>query len=90
MVGILVAVLCDEAGAAFDDLERRDDVTRGVRLGALVTSILEQVANELEPSPPTQGPEPTPCPQDLIGVLGRWWCGPGASWATDVRSSVAS
>jgi CubicO group peptidase (beta-lactamase class C family) len=50
------------------------NVTRGVRLGALATDILEEVVNGLEPIAQTRKMDGPPYPPDLLGVLGRWWC----------------
>lgn len=49
------------------------NVSRGVRIGSLATGVLEEIADGLEPSTPSAAADRTPCPEELLGVLGRWW-----------------
>jgi CubicO group peptidase (beta-lactamase class C family) len=72
MPGFLAALGLDRSSRTV--VAALSNVTRGVRVGALATSILEEVSDHLEPSSPPRKTDHTPCPEDLIDVLGRWWC----------------
>jgi CubicO group peptidase (beta-lactamase class C family) len=72
MPGFVAALSLDRSSQTV--VAALSNVTRGVRLGALATGVLEEVVDSLEPSAPTWVMDCTPCPPDLLGVLGRWWC----------------
>jgi hypothetical protein len=72
MPGFVAALSLDRSSRTV--VAALSNVTRGVQLGALASGVVEEVVESFEPIAPTRKMDGMPCPPDLLGVLGRWWC----------------
>lgn len=72
MPGFVAALSLDRASQTV--VAALSNVTRGVRVGALAIGILEEIADDLAPVSPAEAVNRGPCPEHVMGVLGRWWC----------------